>query len=470
VEPADAPEADLAATQTALLEDYRVKQVAWSPDGSLLVIGTYHIYFHDAQTLEQVYVIDAVQWVNSIAFSPDGTVFASASHDGVKLWDVGGWGELRTLAGSDDTNCVAFSPDGTLLATATGSTVKLWDVTTGDELHTIPAGRLGLVAFSPDGQTLAAGGAGSQVVLWDTGDWSQRHILDSPSNMLAALAFAPDGKTLATAHTNDDAVRLWDVSDGRQVRVLSGHSIQIASVGFSPDGRLLAASSGVQVKLWDVAGGDDLQTLSGHSDQVESVAFSPDGARLATGATDVRLWELEWGAAAAEPTPVSAPSVPIATPVPLSERAISPENAGQVTLLDLLDSDWVNQIAWSPDGELLAICTYHIHFYDAQTLEQVYVIDSVQWPSSISFSPDGTLLAAAAHEGVELWEVGSWGNVLTLAGSQNTESVAFSPSGRLLATATGSTVKLWDVTTGRPARRGPWPSRPMVRRWPPQGV
>jgi WD40 repeat protein len=67
--------------------------------------------------------------VTAVAFSPDGKLLATASHDKTaRLWEVPGGRELAPrLAHKDIVRAVAFSPDGKLLATAShDKTARLW--------------------------------------------------------------------------------------------------------------------------------------------------------------------------------------------------------------------------------------------------------------------------------------------------------------------------------------------------------
>jgi ureidoglycolate hydrolase len=77
----------------------------------------------------------------NIEFSPDNKLAAISdmTNDNVELWNIAQGVKLREFVGhSQGINSMVFSPDGTLLVTGSSDrTTKLWDVSSGKELATL---------------------------------------------------------------------------------------------------------------------------------------------------------------------------------------------------------------------------------------------------------------------------------------------------------------------------------------------
>lgn len=320
---------------------------------------------------------------------------------------------LHVLHGGNDTRTsltsLAFSGDGRLLVSASDSLsakdwqLRLWDVHTGRLLRVFTKpGAFTRIAISHDGKLVAS--VHLAVKLWDTGTGHLVHSITTENGVDACcFAFSPDGHLLVAEDWSGTPrwVRLWDTRTGALVRKFGGPQYAYqdhgAPLGFSPDGRTLvveAESNGgwPGLDFWDVATGRFVRRLSSEpfAGSLHSLAFAPDGAMVGAVSawrtfSTLIMWDLRTGRQL--DSPLTYPR----------------------------ESDAPSEIAFSPDGRILALAWFVdygqvIRFWDVRRQVTVLTLrgDGGTFASGVSaltFSPDGTLLAAVTGSDIMLWDV-----------------------------------------------------------------
>ena len=437
-----------------------VNSVRFSRDGNMLATASDDktVRLWDLQGNQLALFQGHQDQVNSVSFSRDGKILASAAYDGtVRVWDLQG-NPLAVFQGHESpVNSVSFSPDGKSLATAShDKTVRLWDLQ-GNPLavlrgHQFPVNS---ISFSRDGKSLATASNDKTVRLWDL-QGNPLAVLRGHQDSVSSVSFSRDGKSLATA-SNDKTVRLWDLQ-GKQLALFQGHQDQVLSVRFSPDGNMLATTSGDKtVRLWDLQG-KQLALFQGHQWPVSSVSFSRDGKTLATASWDttVRLWDLQSNSLVllkGHESPVNSVRFN-----PDGKTLATASHDHTVRVWDLQGNSLalfqghespVNSVSFSPDGKILATASNDktVRLWDLQGKQLALFQGHLDWVNSVSFSRDGkTLATSSGDKTVRLWDLE--GNQLALFKGHldSVNSVSFNPDGKTLATASlDRTVRVWDL-------------------------
>ncbi len=153
-----------------------MESVAFSPDGNLLashslLSGQVYVWQVSDGKLLNTLEGENDGYAGHVAFSPDGATVALGKNTHVLLWHIPDGKLLRTLESQAGIESIAFSPDGSLLASGSSDgAIQLWQVSDGSLLHTLTGHTSGVsgVAFSPDGQLIASGSGDGTVRLWGT--------------------------------------------------------------------------------------------------------------------------------------------------------------------------------------------------------------------------------------------------------------------------------------------------------------
>src|SRR5215470_5249924 len=458
--------------------------------------------------------------VQSAAFGVDGRALAVSGSTTVSVWELNTGAAVRTItrppAGLNKDNLnhpppSVFSAGGQLIAAQSGENeIKLWETRTGREVKSFPLSQGKMFdggGVSPDGKWVAlaerqpdsksASGAANSATDPNGGLAGGPTSSTQPNAPQPAQGFPqfppatiptappdPTGKSkkdekAAKKSAKDQMKELKKQQEEILAQMMGGKKMDMAQIekmqkaaeqaqkaaesgdigkamemigNIAPGMPLMAApfQPRVNVKLWDVNAASEPRSLQGKPGILagnfgSAFTFNNDGSLIAsaTGGASIKVNEVTSGR--------------------------------EVLTLPLPRSLWVDSLAWSPDGRLIAssqpearaginfadpdstenysgLFSHSIKLWDAATGRELRTMTGHSANiRATAFSPDSRLLASSGYDAlVKLWDTATGREIITLNGhSLNVNTLAFSPDAKLLVSGSDDgSARLWDVSSG----------------------
>ncbi|MBX9899991.1 MAG: WD40 repeat domain-containing protein [Burkholderiaceae bacterium] len=316
------------ANEVAIIHETNgIDALAFSPDGSLLVVAKY-FYTHSAQVWDWRHSSRVGSEFKHRDLSPQNADALQFSTDGreavwcgyiAAVWRINdGVETFRHKEKTGENNCeaVTYTPKGDTLVMSQSShtsrvhTLATYDTRTWQLAWKLETSNFFSSAFSLsfDGRFVAIGGKlysdeknnlgalifTQRILIFDL--LERRQVRDIPifsSELdplradIAALAWGADGRFLAVGFRgvpNDgaDAIRILDAATGGTLSREPGpRGTHVRGIRFTSDGKyLIVAGIGKSVKIWD---GQHIKLLQEIPAEAASIAVSQDGHYLALG-------------------------------------------------------------------------------------------------------------------------------------------------------------------------------------------
>jgi WD40 repeat protein/tRNA A-37 threonylcarbamoyl transferase component Bud32 len=402
----------------------------------------------------------------SSQFAPDGRRIVTVGSKSVALWDVATGAPVWAVEVATAQESVAYSPDAAVIATADldfeNGHVNLWSAATGKLLHRLPSGYATSIEFDPTGGRLLTASSSKVAQVWTVHDGKLALTLSGHSDWLDKARFSADGKLIATA-ARDHSVRIWDAATGALVISLAVGDGRVTDLAFDARRRLLAGTTDGLALLWETTTNTRLATLEVHRGlKLNSVGFAADGARIVTAGDDgnATLW--------------SPTASGVHTVLPHSGQVFGALFAGgdriaytvggnrQIKRWDVATGALVREVTADREIETAAVLGDGVVFGDFGGNVGVWTGDGAIRPlarhvlasgdgavvGTVVVSPDGKLVASGSDDDEVLVTEAATGRELARLGGHtgNVYAVAFSADSQRVATGDGAgRVWIWGV-------------------------
>jgi WD40 repeat protein len=282
----------------------------------------------------------------------------------------------RRLSREDAITSADWHPKGESILTfsnflhANRSKVHLLNADDLAVVHTVPFENdlVSSLKWSHAGRCFAAATTGRSIYLVEVEGTKATQMLVGHQSEIEALAWTDHDRQLLSCG-EDTEVRIWTLENEQKYQIVYRHEKQVSDLKLSPDERL-AVSGGYDGKLIAYHLPAEMvvnQVKAYPKNHVHQISFSPDGKKLLTGC-DCRIARM-W------------------------------DTTTWKKKLDITGfRDWVEGLAWSPDGKRYAIGDVKISIFSASRQRHPKPLKVLEGHedalSAIAWSPNGKFLAS----------------------------------------------------------------------------
>jgi len=294
-----------------------IEQMAYSPDSSLLAVASREgLYLCDIERDELRLLIKG--YIVSVAFSPDGKMLAAGAdwqnglpddwqndqhwrddwQETIYIWDLQNekQTELKRHAGSvQSVSSICFSSDSKTLISGDLDGVWFWSIDREQIIGQLALDNVYSFAYRHDGNMLAVG-TYNTIFLVDPIGRKIHSVFSHRDEFIPELWILCIGFnpdwTILASGSGDNVVNLWDVSNLKRIEQLQ-HNGNVHFLSFTPDGRqIVYAGWGRIIRIYDMISKETISWEGSYT--ISSGALSPDGRTLATAGAEgiISFWEM----------------------------------------------------------------------------------------------------------------------------------------------------------------------------------